>query len=121
MNRDSRQEPISSFILQAVGRSLRERHSIDFLSVVNDRPSRIERQLMHVLRPTTIEIPEYVADGKLDDCSICLSEIVSGDKIKIIPCSSTVNHKFHSKCIDSWVQQGKTTCPNCRSNFTDNI
>jgi hypothetical protein len=125
MDRDSRQEPIANFITRAVETSLRNRSSTTdlrefFLSIQDGQPVLTERRVQ-ILSPGNTNLPEYVADGKLEDCTICLSEITSGEKIKVLPCSATVNHKFHSKCIDTWTTQGKTTCPNCRSNFTDNI
>ena len=59
-------------------------------------------------------IPVYKAEGDVDDCSICQETIKAGDSFRRLPCSSTVNHCFHQKCIDPWLERN-TTCPNCRS------
>ena len=59
------------------------------------------------------DLPNYTAEGEFD-CSICLEKIKLGDQIKILPCSNTVNHKYHSKCIDPWLEE-KNTCPQCRA------
>ena len=45
-----------------------------------------------------------------DRCNICLSEIKSGDSIRILNCK----HNFHSECLDKWLHI-KDTCPNCRT------
>lgn len=63
------------------------------------------------VRPNVI--PEYIAEGQLD-CNICLEKIEVGEKIRILPCSANVNHKYHSKCIDQWLKSNNT-CPTCRA------
>jgi len=49
---------------------------------------------------------------KQDDktCSICLSEYEPNEKLKILP---HCLHRFHSDCIDQWLQSNGT-CPICR-------
>lgn len=47
------------------------------------------------------------------ECSICLDEIHS-DRV-VLNCTSTIKHIFHHECLKSWLEQGKETCPNCRS------
>ena len=69
--------------------------------------------IMRDMQCDRIQLPDYVAEGEFD-CSICLEKVNIGDKMKILPCSETVNHKFHSKCIDEWFRQ-RDTCPICRS------
>ncbi|KAI5076965.1 hypothetical protein GOP47_0009030 [Adiantum capillus-veneris] len=44
------------------------------------------------------------------ECSICLSEFVDGEDVKLLPVCS---HCFHVKCIDMWLFS-HTTCPICR-------
>lgn len=52
---------------------------------------------------------EYKSCG--ENCSICLEEIKNdGHK-------TSCNHHFHKKCLSSWKNTGKNTCPNCRSNL----
>ncbi|AAF27159.1 RING-H2 zinc finger protein (ATL3); 86824-85850 [Arabidopsis thaliana] len=45
------------------------------------------------------------------ECSICLSELVKGDKARLLP---KCNHSFHVECIDMWFQS-HSTCPICRN------
>ncbi|KAL1219854.1 RING-H2 finger protein ATL3 [Cardamine amara subsp. amara] len=45
------------------------------------------------------------------ECSICLSELVKGDKARLLP---KCNHCFHVECIDMWFQS-HSTCPICRN------
>ena len=59
-------------------------------------------------------IEELVAEGKVGECAICMSDIVKGETFRALPCASTVFHKFHSKCIDQWLRS-KDTCPVCRA------
>lgn len=59
-------------------------------------------------------IPVYKAEGDLGTCSICQETIKTGNMFRRLPCSAIVNHCFHQKCIDTWLERN-TTCPNCRS------
>ncbi|KAI3935132.1 hypothetical protein MKX01_031399 [Papaver californicum] len=61
--------------------------------------------------------PKILLDEKLrlpnpndTTCSICLSEYLPTETLKIIP---SCNHYFHSKCIDQWLSMS-STCPVCR-------
>ncbi|KAL1214459.1 RING-H2 finger protein ATL3 [Cardamine amara subsp. amara] len=45
------------------------------------------------------------------ECSICLSELVKGDRARLLP---KCNHCFHVECIDMWFQS-HSTCPICRN------
>lgn len=79
----------------------------------------IERALQNdesnrVSNDTTV-IPEYKAEGMLDDeCSICFEKIKKRQKFRALPCSEVKQHCFHTKCIDPWLQRN-TTCPVCRA------
>uniref|UniRef100_A0A1J3HFR2 RING-type E3 ubiquitin transferase n=1 Tax=Noccaea caerulescens TaxID=107243 RepID=A0A1J3HFR2_NOCCA len=46
-----------------------------------------------------------------EECVICLSDFVSGEKLRLLP---NCNHGFHVHCIDKWLQQ-HLTCPKCRN------
>ncbi|KAJ0232526.1 hypothetical protein HA466_0290210 [Hirschfeldia incana] len=50
-----------------------------------------------------------------EDCVICLSDFVSGEKLRLLP---KCNHGFHVRCIDMWLQQ-HLTCPKCRHSLVD--
>lgn len=56
------------------------------------------------------EYPYSVKDHGMDQCSICLTEFMDDDTIRLI---STCNHSFHTICIDLWFE-GHKTCPVCR-------
>ncbi|GAB4857553.1 hypothetical protein Ancab_015461 [Ancistrocladus abbreviatus] len=63
--------------------------------------------------PTTVlgesrRLPEPCNDGI---CSICLSEYVPQETLRVIP---ECNHCFHAQCIDEWLRM-KATCPLCRN------
>lgn len=45
------------------------------------------------------------------ECVVCLSELVEGDKTRVLP---MCNHLFHADCIDSWLRS-HSTCPICRN------
>ena len=64
----------------------------------------------------TNTIPSYKADDNIEECSVCQEMIKKGDMFRRLPCSDTVNHCFHTNCIDPWLQS-HSTCPNCRSNI----
>jgi hypothetical protein len=49
----------------------------------------------------------YNANSTENECSICLTEIKNKKQPFIC------NHSFHSKCIDTWMEQ-KQSCPICR-------
>ncbi|KAL5977563.1 hypothetical protein ACLOJK_041461 [Asimina triloba] len=52
----------------------------------------------------------YSTSLKLPECTICLSDFVGGDQVRVLPKCS---HGFHLKCIDKWLKS-HTSCPNCR-------
>ncbi|XP_020211811.1 RING-H2 finger protein ATL60, partial [Cajanus cajan] len=45
------------------------------------------------------------------ECAVCLSEVVEGEKTRLLP---HCNHGFHVDCIDMWFQS-HATCPLCRN------
>ncbi|KAJ4717707.1 RING-H2 finger protein [Melia azedarach] len=53
--------------------------------------------------------PAEFKDGL--ECAVCLSELVQGDKARLLP---KCNHGFHVDCIDMWFQS-HSTCPLCRN------
>ena len=44
------------------------------------------------------------------ECAVCLSDVVDGEKARILP---KCNHGFHVECIDMWFHS-HSTCPICR-------
>jgi len=47
---------------------------------------------------------------KFKECSICLEEYKSEDKLRILKC----DHGFHIDCIDKWLTDCNYKCPVCR-------
>ncbi|CAD5172552.1 unnamed protein product [Musa acuminata subsp. malaccensis] len=51
--------------------------------------------------------------GEEAQCSICLSSVLEGDKMKVLP---SCGHGFHVECIDEWLR-AQTSCPLCRASL----
>ena len=51
-------------------------------------------------------------------CSICLDALAEGEAAVQLSCGE--NHVFHEACLSGWAVK-KSTCPNCRANFIDNM
>jgi len=54
-------------------------------------------------------------DGDADEraaalCSICISALVAGEKVKVLP---PCGHCFHPDCVDAWLRS-QASCPLCR-------
>ncbi|KAM0899307.1 hypothetical protein ACQ4PT_021393 [Festuca glaucescens] len=45
------------------------------------------------------------------ECSICISALVAGDKVKALP---PCGHRFHPDCVDDWLRS-HPSCPLCRT------
>ncbi|KAJ1263299.1 hypothetical protein BS78_09G172900 [Paspalum vaginatum] len=43
-------------------------------------------------------------------CSICISALVAGEKVKVLP---PCGHCFHPDCVDAWLRS-QPSCPLCR-------
>ncbi|XP_022631782.1 probable E3 ubiquitin-protein ligase ATL45 [Vigna radiata var. radiata] len=54
-------------------------------------------------------------DQESDYCSVCLSQICKGEKVRSLP---VCNHRYHADCIGAWLKNN-TTCPLCRNKITD--
>ncbi|CAA7048261.1 unnamed protein product [Microthlaspi erraticum] len=65
--------------------------------------------------PVVSYSPEMNLSGIGEECVICLSDFVSGEKVRLLP---KCNHGFHVRCIGKWLQQ-HTTCPNCRHSLVE--
>ncbi|KAH6792505.1 hypothetical protein C2S52_002982 [Perilla frutescens var. hirtella] len=53
-------------------------------------------------------------DGLIEcsDCSVCLTEFLEDEKLRLLPKCS---HAFHVECIDAWLKC-HSNCPLCRAN-----
>ncbi|CAN6680511.1 unnamed protein product [Malus baccata var. baccata] len=48
--------------------------------------------------------------SKDEVCCVCLSRLVEGEDMRVLPCL----HEFHKVCVDKWFDACQTTCPLCR-------
>jgi hypothetical protein len=53
---------------------------------------------------------------KNTNCPICYEDIETTETVK---CSKTCHKYFHKECMDIWLQHGNT-CPNCRTEWSEN-
>ena len=70
-----------------------------------------EKQVVEI-----IDLSEVVIADPFDateTCSICLEEIMEGEKLGSLPCG----HKyFHKECVEKWMLiSGNKSCPICRN------
>jgi len=63
-----------------------------------------------IIEESIITIKEHI-----DDCSICLENIINEEHKKITTC----NHIFHEECMAIWILQNNS-CPLCRKNLDSN-
>lgn len=54
-------------------------------------------------------------ESMFDQCSICLTKLVSGAVVKKLPC----DHEFHNHCLNQWLEK-HPTCPLCRTDVVQN-
>ncbi|KAL5203294.1 hypothetical protein ABZP36_014246 [Zizania latifolia] len=50
-------------------------------------------------------------DDQAAQCSICISALVAGEKVKALP---PCGHCFHPDCVDGWLRS-QPSCPLCRT------
>ncbi|KAK9706418.1 hypothetical protein RND81_07G123100 [Saponaria officinalis] len=50
-------------------------------------------------------------------CTICLQDLVEGEKARKLP---GCEHLFHLHCIDKWLER-RTSCPICRNNIVCSV
>lgn len=64
-----------------------------------------------VLKSLPVLVFNRPSDGAVQECSVCLCELVRGDKTRML---FKCNHVFHVECIDMWFES-HSTCPLCRN------
>jgi len=68
----------------------------------------------HPASPPPLTGPEQPWFESQQECAICLSEFVKGDKVRVLPC----HHIFHLSEVDEWLIQRKKLCPVCKADVT---
>lgn len=76
-------------------------------------PSRLTRGELKAL---PVSVFNRKDNANPETCAICLEEYVSGDKLRILPCS----HEFHIPCIDQWLTTRRPFCPICKKDAHSN-
>ncbi|KAG7952740.1 hypothetical protein I3843_12G073500 [Carya illinoinensis] len=64
-----------------------------------------------VAAPTVVFSVGMNLAGAEAECSICLSEFVEGEGIRVLV---RCKHGFHGQCIEEWLSS-RSSCPTCRS------
>ncbi|KAH9514915.1 hypothetical protein Btru_021346 [Bulinus truncatus] len=57
-----------------------------------------------------LQIKRWSTKHKSNNCTICLSDYLIGDELRMLPC----RHDFHRLCVDPWLKD-KPNCPTCRA------
>ncbi|KAH7680837.1 E3 ubiquitin-protein ligase ATL10/75/76/77/78 protein [Dioscorea alata] len=81
----------------------------DVEQVSQVQPTRVRRKAVRAL-PVLVFSDLVELPGGNAECAICLSELVAGERVRVLP---KCNHGFHVKCIDRWLM-GSSSCPTCR-------
>lgn len=56
-----------------------------------------------------------IDQSESDCCSVCLSQMCRGEKVRVLP---LCDHRYHADCIGAWLKNN-TTCPLCRSKISN--
>ncbi|KAK7294543.1 hypothetical protein RJT34_17432 [Clitoria ternatea] len=73
---------------------------------------RVHKLCNHCRKAASVK---EVEEDESDYCSVCLSQICRGEKIKSLP---VCNHRYHAECIGAWLKN-HSTCPLCRNKIND--
>ena len=78
--------------------------------------SLMDAHVKHFFAPTTMgkNVHNFVAEGDLGQCNICMESIEKGEHFTLLGCSHLYNHAYHKKCILPWLRE-HNTCPTCRA------
>ena len=61
------------------------------------------------LNSSMISVSSHSSFKKYKECTICLSEFVEGEPVKVVP---GCEHVFHERCLNDWTTL-RFRCPNC--------
>lgn len=86
---------------------------IRILARIHDTPKGATDAIIEAIPTVTLaEDSELLTREGDNTCPICLSEMVVGEKVRILQC----NHFFHNACVDEWLKVN-ASCPTCRENI----
>ncbi|KAK9288376.1 hypothetical protein L1049_016830 [Liquidambar formosana] len=66
---------------------------------------------------TFAEIPFRAGEGD-DSCTICLQSYTDGEFLRGLP---SCPHRYHHKCIEQWLTEESTSCPQCKYDYIDQL
>ncbi len=69
----------------------------------------VARSNLQHLEEVQFKKSKNVKPGEEEKCSICITELEDGEKIRRLPCK----HIFHTSCVDTWLVQN-SHCPICK-------
>jgi uncharacterized Zn finger protein len=72
--------------------------------------------LSHLIGVKTETETETKTNDDDNSCSICYEDLGTDE---IVECSKTCHKQFHKACMDIWLEHGDT-CPNCRTDWSEN-
>ena len=97
---------VAAFINTVARCVLRRRLNPHFPDGDSSRDKGLEKSDIEAL-----PVIAYGSDSQgFSECVVCLSEFVSGEKLRVLP---ACRHGFHLQCIDTWLLT-HTSCPVCR-------
>lgn len=70
----------------------------------------IELNHLSQLQVDEIQKTKWSCKDGVNTCTVCIEDFDIGDEVKTLPCK----HVFHSLCINKWVLERSTVCPNCK-------
>ena len=96
-------------------RRANRRNALAAAAAARGPPRMSGTEVLEALTPFVVELK---CDGAVrsqfgdDSCAVCLSELVEGEQLAVLPCS----HVFHAACIRDWLSRSgiHASCPLCK-------
>lgn len=104
---------IAAAFINTIARCLLRRRQTQPSDDHNEREKGLDKSVIEAL-PVVAYSPDSIKSSfdpsGENDCVVCLSGFVEGEKVRLLP---HCKHGFHLVCIDTWLLS-HTTCPVCR-------
>lgn len=103
------------YVKHYMGSLSRSRRRIIFTT--DDQPPLVSETHgldLQILTSLPITIYKSSDHKEVTECTVCLTELTDGEKVRILP---KCNHGFHVQCIGMWFHS-HSTCPVCRASIT---